>query len=284
MPRFIRRISTFCLALLILFLLSTATNAENPKQIHPTDYVTDLAGIIPADSRARLDALCLELQQKTGAQMAIVTVRSLENESVEQFGNELFQTLGVGEKKENNGILLLIAPNERKYWTEVGYGLEPIINDARAGDAGRAMVPYFREGNYSAGIEVAARQIAGYIAQDKGISLSGEAPRRTQPIQQPSNNNVFRGIFAALFFLFFVGSSLFNFFRWLAKSTNGIGSGTYRKRNRYNNSGTWLGGGFGGGGWGGFGGGSFGGGGDSGGGFGGFGGGSSGGGGAGGSW
>jgi uncharacterized protein len=270
--------------LLFLLLLSVATRAENPKQIHPTDYVTDLAGIIPADSKARLDALCLELQQKTGAQMAIVTVRSLENESVEQFANEVFQTFGVGEKKENNGILLLIAPNDRKYWTEVGYGLEPIINDARAGDAGRAMVPYFREGNYSRGIEVAARQLADYIAQDKGATLSGETPRHPQPVQQPSNDNVFGGIFAALFFLFVIGSSLFNFFRWLARSTNGIGGGTYRKRNRYDNSGTWFGGGFGGGGWGGFGGGGFGGGGDGGGGFGGFGGGSSGGGGAGGSW
>src|SRR5579864_3793852 len=169
------------LLIFLFFVCAPATPAENIKDIHPTGYVTDLAGVINTDTKARLESLCLELEQKTGAQMAIVTVRSLEGETVEQYGNELFKQLGVGDKKENRGVLVLVAPTERKYWTEVGYGLEPVINDARAGDAGRAMVPFLRQGDYSAGIEAAAWQLAKYIAADRGVSLSGSPP--ASPVQ-----------------------------------------------------------------------------------------------------
>src|SRR5208282_5282256 len=95
--------------------------------------------------------MCTELEQRTGAQMAIVTVKSLDGEQIEQYASDLFKQLGIGQKKQDNGVMLLVAPNERKYWTEVGYGLEPVINDARAGDAGRLLVPYFRNGATPAG-------------------------------------------------------------------------------------------------------------------------------------
>src|SRR5260370_10876521 len=108
--------------------------------------------------------------------MAIVTVQSLEGESVENYAVDLFKQLGVGSKKDNRGVLLLVAPNERKYRIEVGYGLEPVINDARAGDAGRAMVPYLRQGDYGKATEVAAWHIAKYIADDSGVTLSGQPP------------------------------------------------------------------------------------------------------------
>ena len=129
--------------LFVFLFFGIPANAEKIKDIHPTGYVTDLAHVINADTATRLENLCTELEQKTGAQMAIVTVRSLEDETAEQYGNELFKQLGVGNKKESRGVLVLVAPTERKYWAEVGYGLEPVINDARAGDAGRLMRSYF---------------------------------------------------------------------------------------------------------------------------------------------
>ena len=129
----------FCL----LLQLACVAAAEDLKKIQPTGYVTDLAGAIAADTKTRLEALCTELQQKTGAQMAIVTVHSLEGQSVENYAVDLYKQLGVGSKQDNRGALLLVSPDERKYRIEVGYGLEPVINDARAGDAGRAMVPFF---------------------------------------------------------------------------------------------------------------------------------------------
>ncbi len=133
--------------------------AEDIKSIHPTGYVTDLAGVIGAEKKAALEALGTELEQKTGAQMAIVTVRSLDGESVEYYAVDLYKHLGTGSKKDNRGVLLLLAPNDRKYRIEVGYGLEPVINDARAGDAGRAMVPFLRQGDYGDAVETAAWQL-----------------------------------------------------------------------------------------------------------------------------
>ncbi len=261
---------SFTLRLLFFFLFfALAAPAENIKDIHPTGYVTDVAQVIKPDSKTRLENLCLEVEQKTGAQMAIVTVRSLEGETVEQYANELFKQLGVGDKKENRGVLILVAPTERKYWTEVGYGLEPVINDARAGDAGRLMRSYFLQGNYSAGIEAATWQLAKYIADDRGVTLSGAPPAR--PVQRRNDDSSSIPIWPILIFIFVV----INILRALARSGSG--------RAGRPGGGWWIGpmiGGMLGGGGGGFGGSSGGGGG----GFGGFGGGSSGGGGAGGSW
>jgi uncharacterized protein len=260
----------FKLQFLFLFLFfALAANAEKITDIHPTGYVTDLAGVINADTKVRLENLCTELEQKTGAQMAIVTVRALDGETVEQYANELFKQLGVGNKKENRGVLVLVAPTERKYWTEVGYGLEPVINDARAGDAGRLMRSYFLQGNYSAGIGAAAWTLAKFIADDRGVTLTATPPAR--PVQPRNDDSRSFPIWPVLILIFVV----IRLFMALGRGSSGRGG---------RGGGWWIGpmigGMLGGGGGGGFGGSSGGGGG----GFGGFGGGSSGGGGAGGSW
>src|SRR4029077_6277446 len=161
---------------ILLLLVAFPALAENPKNIHPSGYVTDLAGVIAPDARARLEALCREVEEKAGAQIAVVTVHSLEGESVENFAVDLYKQLGVGSERDNRGVLLLVAPDEHKYRVEVGYGLEPVINDARAGDAGRAMVPLLRQGNYSAAIDTATWTLAKYIAEDRGVSLAGQPP------------------------------------------------------------------------------------------------------------
>ena len=164
-----------------------AAFAEDLKKIHPTGYVTDLAGAIEAGTKSRLEALCTELQEKTGAQMAIVTVHSLEGQSVENYAVDLYKQLGVGSKQDNRGVLLLVSPDERKYRIEVGYGLEPVINDARAGDAGRAMVPFLRQGDYSKATETAAWMLAKYVADDRGVTLSGQPPARAA--RQPDSGS-----------------------------------------------------------------------------------------------
>ncbi|HKN76659.1 MAG TPA: TPM domain-containing protein [Candidatus Acidoferrum sp.] len=256
--------------LLFVFLFFAFTaNAEKITDIHPTGYVTDLAQVINADSKIRLENLCTELEQKTGAQMAIVTIRSLDGQDVDQYGNDLFKQLGVGNKKDNRGVLLLVAPTDRKYRVEISYGLEPVINDARAGDAGRLMRSYFLQGNYSAGIEAAAWTLAKYVADDRGVTLTATPPAR--PVQRRDDRSPSFPIWPVLIFIFVV----INIIRALSRGGSGRGG---------RGGGWWIGpmigGMLGGGGGGGFGGSSGGGGG----GFGGFGGGSSGGGGASGSW
>ena len=265
----------------LLLILASLAQADDFKDFRPTGYVTDRAGIIQPQAKAQLEALCTELEQKTGAQLAVITVKSLDGEDVQTYANELFKQLGIGQKKADTGALLLVAPNDRKYWTEVGYGLEPVVTDARAGDAGRLMVPYFRQGDYSSGVTAAAWQLAKYIADDKGVTLTGTPQLR--PVRQPNQDVSGIGVWIVIGIIFFI----------LFLASRGGGSGGPRGGGgsggafwtglilgALSNSGR-RGGGWGGSreGWGG--GGSWGGGG---GGFGGFGGGSSGGGGAGGSW
>ncbi len=271
----VRLLSRWTLLLSLFFLGAIFAAAENTRSIHPMGYVTDLAGVLDAEKGARLEALCTELEQKTGAQMAIVTVRSLEGESVEQYAVDLFKQLGIGSKKDNRGLLLLLAPTERKYRIEVGYGLEPVINDARAGDAGRAMVPFLRQGDYGSAVESGAWQLAKYIADDSGVTLGGQ-----RPVERVRDEQDGGGIWVILLIL-----ALFVFFRAISSLSSGrasgsggsgllwfvlglLASGTGRRSGSDWGGGSWGGGGFGGGG----------------GGFGGFGGGSSGGGGASGSW
>jgi uncharacterized protein len=264
-------IRLFRMAVLPCLLLFGAglASAEDIKKIQPSGYVTDLAGILSQDSKARLESLCTELEQKTGAQMTIVTVGSLDGESVETYAVDLFKQLGVGKKKDSRGVLLLVAPHDRKYRIEVGYGLEPVINDARAGDAGRAMVPLLRQNDYSKATEVGAWELAKFIADDAGVTLSGRSPAAS--IQDDGGNFRFVGFFVVLGLIIFFrvigslsgrgggsgGGGLLWFLLGMLSSGSGGRSGS-----------SWGGGGFGGGG----------------GGFGGFGGGSSGGGGASGSW
>ncbi len=151
-----------CAAFLGAVLGPVLARPEDIKSIHPTGYVTDLAGVIGAEKKASLEALCTELEQKTGAQLAIVTVRSLDGQSVEYYAVDLFRQLGIGNKKDNRGVLLLVAPNDRKYHIETGYGSEPVITDARAGDAGRAMVPSLRQGDVAVG-KVHRRRCERYL-------------------------------------------------------------------------------------------------------------------------
>ena len=268
---------------LLLFSTSFCAAAEDVKKIHPSGYVSDLAGVIAPEARTRLEALCAEVEQKTGAQMAIVTVQSLDGESVENYGVNLFKQLGVGSKKDNRGVLLLVAPHERKYHIEVGYGLEPVINDARAGDAGRAMVPFLRQGDYGKAAEAAAWQLAKYIANDAGVTLSGQPPAGRIRNTGSRGGNLGLWFVLGLIVLFLViaslssrgggprgggsgGSGLLWFLLGMLADSAGRRSGG----GSGGGSGSWGGGGFGGGG--------------DGGGFGGFGGGSSGGGGASGDW
>jgi uncharacterized protein len=256
---------------ILLALLGAAyfVRAEDIKSIHPSGYVTDLAGVISADTKTQLETLGTELEQKTGAQIAIVTVHSIENQSIEDYAADLYKSLGVGDKQNSRGVLLLVAPDLRQYRVEVGYGLEPVITDGRAGDAGRAMVPLLRQGDYSGAIQTAAWQLANYVAADRGVTLSGQPPASAAPAPTSNGGSGISGIwifFGILFIIFLISRA--------GRGGRGGGSGWWILPLLMSGGGGYgVGGGYGGGGFGGGGGG-----------FGGFGGGMSGGGGASGSW
>ena len=251
--------------------------AEKVEQLSPQGYVNDFAGVMDAQSRQRIMVLCEELDQKADAQLSVVTIRTLEGDTVQDFANRLFGKWGVGPKGKDRGVLVLLAVNDRQYWTEVGYGLEPILPDGKVGGFGRQMLPLLRGSQYGAALLQISSQIAVTIAQDRGVTLTQGTPGVALPAESPGPS--FYGIPPALLnllvlFLIFGGWRVLAFLLALG------GLSRYRRGRGYG-GGWWMGpmGGWGAGGWGGGYGGSGGGGG-----FGGFGGGASGGGGAGGSW
>jgi len=178
-------------------------------------------------------------------------------------------------------VLILIAPNDRKYRIEVGYGLEAILPDGKVGGFGREAVPLLRQNDYSDAALLLTRRIAAVIAQDRGVALdttSGPALPESQVPQEPPGNDAASGTFTWIFNLFIVLILLGPFLGFLFQIFFGTSAGSARSRRNW-----WIGGpGYGGGMWGG--GGFGGGGGSGGGGFGGFGGGGFGGGGASGGW
>jgi uncharacterized protein len=139
-----------CLALALLALLPAAFAINFPAL---TGRVVDQANVIPADSRTAIEAKLADLETKSGIQLVVATVRSLDGQEIEPYANELFRTWKLGEKTKNNGVLLLVAPSERRVRIEVGYGLEGTLTDALSQVIiANAITPRFKTGDYAGGI------------------------------------------------------------------------------------------------------------------------------------
>jgi len=256
------RISGVLAALLLVCLTVTVglrtAFAERVADLQPTGYVNDFAGVLSPATRSQLEALCKEVDQKTQAQIAVVTVHTTGDDPIDDFAVQLEEKWKVGPKGTDRGILLILATDDHKYRFEVGYGLESILPDGRVGTIGRQMVPYLRQNDYDSAVTLGVQSVAQIIAKDAKTNLAGASQSATPQQHQPRRvlHDIFLAAIAILIFL------------WLLRSGPSGLAGFLL--------GMFLGGGFGGG--------RGGGGGGDGGGFGGFGGGSSGGGGASGSW
>ena len=250
--RFLQSIRVAILLLTLPLLLP----AEPVSQLRPTDYVNDFAHVLDQSTIAQLDDICQQIEQKAHAQIAVVTINSLDRHDIQSYAVDLFHQWGIGSKATDHGVLILLAVQDRKYWIEVGYGLEPILPDGKVGGFGREAVPLLKQNDYGGAVSLLTSRVADVIARDADIELTGHRPqlpeqRRGEPDSRLSGKQLLiLGVILLIVLLTPLRKVLF----WMLL----FGGGGYRGG----------GGGFGGGG----------------GGFGGFGGGSSGGGGAGGSW
>ncbi len=132
------------LLLCAVLVFATLLAAEPIKKLKPTGYVDDFAHVIDPASRKAIEQLAAQIDHKTGAQIAVVTVRSLDGEDIESYASDLYKQWGIGPKSSNRGVLILLAVNDHRYRTEVGYGLEPILPDGKVGGFGREAVPFLR--------------------------------------------------------------------------------------------------------------------------------------------
>ncbi|MGB9334420.1 MAG: TPM domain-containing protein [Candidatus Acidiferrales bacterium] len=249
-----------------LLLIAAQKPAKTP-QLSPHGYVNDFASVLNVETKQKLDALCTEVDQKAHAQISVVTVTSLDGESVEQFTVDLAMGWGIGPKGNSRGVLVLLAPSEHKYRIEVGYGLEPILPDGKVGSFGREAVPLLRDSDYSGAVTLMTRRVAETIAADKNVTLTtlSEIPNAPAPKSSDGGSLGFVGVLLLLFFMFFVLPRLFRGSGSRGRRAGWFGGPFFLGGGWWSGGGSWGGGGGGGGGgFGGFGGGSFGGGGASG--------------------
>jgi len=128
------------IAFAIAVLATAYVNAEPISQLHPTNYVNDFAHVLSAQTQAELNDLGQQVDQKAKAQIAVVTINSLDGQDIESYAADLFKQWGIGGKGTNHGVLILIAVKDHRYRTEVGYGLEPILPDGKVGGFWREVV------------------------------------------------------------------------------------------------------------------------------------------------
>lgn len=180
------------LVLLLIVAAGPVFSATPEPPAQPSAPVVDLAGLVQADAKTRLNNMLRELEQKTGAEFVILTVNSLDGEGIESFTLRMAERWKLGKKGKDNGMLLTIALKEKKYRFDTGYGLESILPDSFLGTVGREQIrPYFRKGDYSTGIMQAASIITKRIAEEKKITLGEQNAAGSAPpaLQQPQDDS-----------------------------------------------------------------------------------------------
>ena len=266
----------FCLLLTLAALCLAVDINSLPK---PTGYVSDLAHVLNDTAKDKLEAFCTKVEQQLGVQFALVTIDTIGDQPIRDFALDLGRKWGVGDRKSNQGVLLLVVVKDHKLDIETGRGIEPYLTDGFSGSILRSMRPDLRADDYGAALQTAAREMASQIAQGKGITFSddGTLPPRRQAQRAPKSSGVpFSLIIVGIFLLLWLfgrgGRRGGGGPRYRGGGSGGFWTGMVvgdLLRGAGRSSGDWGGGGGfgndsgGGGGFGGFGGGDFGGGGAS---------------------
>src|SRR6187200_3573593 len=174
-------------ALVVALLAIAPTLAINFPAL--TGRVVDQANIIQPDTRVAIEQKLADLEAKSGIQLVVATINSLEGQEIEPYANELFRTWKLGEKAKNNGVLLLVAPKERRVRIEVGYGLEGTLTDALAKVIiTNAITPRFKTGDFSDGISRGVDDIITVLTTDASEWEKRPSLRLDhQPANEPLN-------------------------------------------------------------------------------------------------
>ena len=147
----------------------------------PEFYVLDQAQVLKAETRSYIVDTSSRLAEKTGAQVAVVTLKSLEDEPLEDISLGILREWGLGDKEQNNGVLILLVPLERQARIEVGYGLEGALPDGKTGRIqDEHMIPAFSQGDYDRGVLQGYQAIIGEIEQEYGIVIGEPAATQHQ--------------------------------------------------------------------------------------------------------
>jgi len=245
----------FLLLLIPLWLAVSVAHAEDvfPK---PTGAVNDFANIIPEAEKISMEALSREVLEKTGTAIVVATVADIGSSEISEYVNRLYSAWGIGKKGEDKGVLIVLALKERKLRIETGYGVEGILPDGLVGEIrDQAMLPWLKRGDYGRGLSQGMTAIAGIIANNTGVTLTGRSAMAGQrPLQVRGGPSWLTWLLVFLVVSMLLGTRQGRaMLPWILLMILSSGSRNSRGGDGF--------GGFGGGGFGGFGGGSSGGGG-----------------------
>lgn len=162
--------------LLFATVLTTQASDKLLNSLQPRGFVNDFANVIPSAQERQLEQMLVSLERQTGAEVAVVTLTSLDGGQIDDFAVRLYERWKLGKAGKDNGVLLLAAINDRKARIEVGYGLEGAIPDGRAGEILRTDVfPAFKRGQYGDGLIAAASSISERVAREYGVRLQNQS-------------------------------------------------------------------------------------------------------------
>jgi uncharacterized protein len=186
--------------LLLIFIALGAFADDVPGY---SGYVNDYAILITEKDKDSMESVAKEVEEKTGAQIAVLTVKSMSPyTSIDEFGMAVAEKWKVGEKDKDTGIIIILAMEERKVRIEVGYGLEGIINDAKAGRIiDNTMMPYFRGGDFSAGLRRGVFKIADIIGTELNVELDEQIKMQDNTFTERLCMLIFFIIFVSIFLM-----------------------------------------------------------------------------------
>jgi uncharacterized protein len=186
-------LAAICQTLAMVAALAPAARAQALSFPPLTGRVVDDAGILSPATDSELDEMLARMEHANGDQVVVVTLKSLQGHSIEDFGYQLGRFWGIGQKAKSNGVLLIVAPNERKVRIEVGYGLEGELTDAASRVIiERDIVPAFGRGDFDAGVLAGTESILKVLGGDKWVAQSAAHPR-AQPGASSQNQMAWVG-------------------------------------------------------------------------------------------
>jgi len=232
---------TFYLILGLLFISNVLLSVDFPKPT-PYKYINDYVGVVEPEYVQKIISVGKELEDKTTAQVTAVIIDSLQGITIEEYAVELFRRWGVGQKGKDNGVLLLVAINNRQMRIEVGYGLEGAIPDGKAGRIrDEYIIPYFKEGNYSKGIYYGYLALAKEVAKEYNVELTFDVDA-----ELPKGSSAVAEMIVIVLIVIFIMLVLSRRGVWYIGPRGPMGPGNFGGFGGFRGSGRSSGGGFGG--------------------------------------
>lgn len=199
---------------IIIFIFLILISTKVMAMVTPTSdfYVNDYANLLNEETKEYIINTNKSLCSQTGAQIVVVTVPSLDGDSLEDYATTLFRNFGIGDKNKNNGVLLLLALEERKFRVEVGYGLEGILPDGKTGRIqDEYIIPYLKQNNWNDGIKNGYNAILEVVANEYNVEVGAEAPTGTSgsTYNDAEGNKVVFAFFAMPIISYIIGLILY---------------------------------------------------------------------------